>query len=419
MYIYVVEPRTNIMKKNIFYFLGGILATVMGLVIMAGIVKDDPGADDKMIQQMDVYYPGMEELGKDEIRIIACGTGQPSVRPKQAAACWLIELGNGDKFLFDIGAQSMSRISAMKIPMDYLNKVFIGHLHTDHMGDLPILWTGGLKMNRTVPLRVWGPSGETPELGTAHAIEGLKQFLYWDDISLMGRMDSRGINWEVNEFDYKGVNKVIYEENGVTIRSIPAIHSLDGSVSYILEWNGFKIAYSSDTSPNKWWMEYTKGVDVSIHECFASPEVMIEKQNYPPEMALWLSTLAHSSPAQFGKIMAETKPRLAIGYHFYNDYDTYPVVLKDVRQTYDGPLVLATDYMVFNITRDNIRTRMAAIDENIWPLPPTRPKLLKKEDQNSYGDFPASGEVFMKDILEKVWDDTNKKYGTDAKLPEK
>ena len=56
----------------------------------------------------------------------------------------------------------MSRISAMKIPMDYLDKVFIGHLHTDHMGDLPILWTGSRKMNRTVPLRVWGPSGVAP-----------------------------------------------------------------------------------------------------------------------------------------------------------------------------------------------------------------------------------------------------------------
>jgi ribonuclease Z len=52
----------------------------------------------------------------------------------------------------------MSRIVAMKIPMDYLDKVFIGHLHLDHMGDLAALWTGGRKMNRTVPLRTWGPS---------------------------------------------------------------------------------------------------------------------------------------------------------------------------------------------------------------------------------------------------------------------
>ena len=31
----------------------------------------------------------------------------------------------------------------------------------------------------------------------------------------------------VNEFDYKGVNQVIYQENGVTIRSIPAVRALE------------------------------------------------------------------------------------------------------------------------------------------------------------------------------------------------
>ena len=42
------------------------------------------------------YYPGTEELGKDEIRIVACGTGMPSARRSQAATCFLVELGNGD-----------------------------------------------------------------------------------------------------------------------------------------------------------------------------------------------------------------------------------------------------------------------------------------------------------------------------------
>lgn len=33
-----------------------------------------------------VYYPGTEELGPDEIRVIACGTGMPTARRSQAAA---------------------------------------------------------------------------------------------------------------------------------------------------------------------------------------------------------------------------------------------------------------------------------------------------------------------------------------------
>ena len=44
------------------------------------------------VADRDVYYPGTEELAPDEMRVIACGTGMPNARPKQAAACWLVEL---------------------------------------------------------------------------------------------------------------------------------------------------------------------------------------------------------------------------------------------------------------------------------------------------------------------------------------
>jgi ribonuclease Z len=46
-------------------------------------------------------------------------------------------------------------------------------------------------------------------------------------------LDSRSLAITVHEFDWSKENNVIYEENGVTIRSIPAIH-LEGSVSFIL-----------------------------------------------------------------------------------------------------------------------------------------------------------------------------------------
>ena len=122
-----------------------------------GISSQQAPSGTGVIEDRDVYYPGTETLAPDEMRVIACGTGMPNARPKQAAACWLVELGNGDKFLFDIGTGSAERISAMKIPYNYLNKVFLGHLHSDHFGDLDALWVGGVVANRVVPLRILGP----------------------------------------------------------------------------------------------------------------------------------------------------------------------------------------------------------------------------------------------------------------------
>jgi ribonuclease Z len=70
----------------------------------------------------DVYYPNTEDLAPDEMRVIACGTGMPTTRAAQAAACFLVELGNGDKFIFDIGTGAAERISSLQIPYDYLDK---------------------------------------------------------------------------------------------------------------------------------------------------------------------------------------------------------------------------------------------------------------------------------------------------------
>jgi ribonuclease Z len=280
------------------------------------------------------------------------------------------------------------------------------------------LWVGGVVGNRVNTMKVWGPSGHEPEYGTAYAIEHMEKMLTWDKGSRLGNVDIRGLEITVSEFDYRVVNQVIYDENGVTIRTIPAIHALDGPVSFILEWNGLKFAYSSDTFPNKWWMEHTTGADIAIHECFAPPSVLIDKQKFTPQTALNVGTQVHTSPAQFGKVMAETRPRMAVGYHFFNDFDTEPTVLADVRKTYDGPLALATDYMVFNITKDDIRVRMAAIDEDIWPKPATQPKLPPDFSQQiGFSDFITGGRVPFPDVVQQIYDEINAMHGTNVPVP--
>jgi ribonuclease Z len=247
----------------------------------------------------------------------------------------------------------------------------------------------------------------------------MEAMLAWDVDGRMGNTDTRGLFLEVTEFDYRAINEVIYQENGVTIRTIPAIHIFDGPVSFILEWNGLKFAYSSDTFPNKWWMEFTKGADISIHESFITPEALVEKQSFTPQAALNVGTQIHTSPAQFGKVMAATEPRLAVAYHFFNDFDTVPAVLRDIRRTYGGALALAVDYMVFNITEDDIRVRMAAIDEDIWPLPSTIPLVPPDPELQrvELSDFLRDARVVHRDVLEDIYKEINEQFGSNETVP--
>lgn len=185
-------------------------------------------------------------------------------------------------------------------------------------------------------------------------------------------------------------------------------------MSFILEWNGLKFVYGSDTIPNKWYMEHAKGSDLAIHKSFLPPTLLVTKQGFAPLEALTVGTQGHTSPEQFGKVMSAVKPRMAVGYHFYNDFDIQPEVMRRVRKTYDGPLSLAVDYMVWNVTKDDIRVRMAAKDEEVWPSPPLKEKIAPDFTQAvPISDFTKSGVEALPDVVGPIYDEINKIYGTD------
>jgi ribonuclease Z len=339
-----------------------------------------------------VYYPGTEELGKKEIRVTACGTGLPAARRSQAATCFLIEAGNGGKYLFDIGTGSMANLAAMMIPYQYLDKIFLSHLHTDHMGDILGLWAGGWTSGRPNALQVWGPSGATPEMGTAYAMEHFLKFVNWDKVTREYKITPVPGQLSVTEFDFKGVDQVIYKADGVTVRSYPAIHTGDGPVSYKFEYAGMSVFFSGDTVPNKWYVKYGKGVDLAIHESFQAADQLVKFYNQPPQLAWRACCEFHTSPQSFGKIMSTIQPRHAVAFHFFNEEGTRYGVYEGIRETYSGPLSMATDMMVWNITPDSITERMAVSTDDAWSVPGTaRQPPPERGRPNPSSEFTEQG----------------------------
>jgi ribonuclease Z len=220
----------------------------------------------EMIEHIrDAYFPGTEELGPDEMRLTALGTGMPNLRPSQASASFFLELGNGDKFFFDMGTGCIMNFCGLGVSYVEANKAFLSHLHTDHMGDFMAWYVGGwIERQADGGVEIWGPSGPEPDMGTQYFIDTLVEACKWDIRSRVGRLPEEGRAYKVHEFDYKGMNEVVYDQNGVVVRSWPAKHMIDGPVSYSLEWNGLKFVYGGDCAPNKYYMEYAKDADVAI-----------------------------------------------------------------------------------------------------------------------------------------------------------
>jgi ribonuclease Z len=109
---------------------------------------------------------------------------------------------------------------------------------------------------------------------------------------------------------------------------------------------------------------------------------------------------------------------MAVADHFFNDFNTLPGVMEMVQRTYDGPVSYSVDYMVWNVTKDDIRVRMAAINEDVWPEPSITEKLpADPDDRVGFSDFIASGKVPYSDVVKKVYENTNREFGTNIPLP--
>jgi ribonuclease Z len=338
-----------------------------------------------------IYYPGTEVLGKGEVRVIACGTGMPDQRIAQASACFLFEFGNGDKLIFDLGTGSMRNLASLMIPYEYLDKIFISHLHTDHWGELGALWAGGWTSGRPGPLRIWGPSGQTPEMGTAYAVAGFMQANNWDYQTRAYKITPIPGNIEVTEFDYLQENVVIYKENGIIVRSWPAIHTGDGPVSFAIEYAGLKLVFAGDTTPNMWFAKYAKDADFVIHEAFANPARYVEIMNQAPQLSWRMCCEFHTSGPAMGKVMSHIGPRHAVAYH--HQEELAPAIEQDIRTTYDGPLSMAKDLMTWNITKDKITERMAVVTRRANAVEgPTRQPPPEPGRPDPISDFIYSGE---------------------------
>lgn len=318
------------------------------------------------------FYPG-EDLATDEMRITALGTGMPFARRRQASTGWLVELGNGDKFIFDLGTSCAANLNALGIPHSLLDKVFLTHLHVDHMGDLGSLFAVGMVRGRFTPLRVWGPSSSEPRLGTAAFGAAFNAMMAWDIESRRGVV-SAGTGWraEFTEFDYAVNGHVVFEENGVTIRAFPAVHCIDGPVSYRLDWNGLSMAFLGDGKPSQFMVDNAQKVDVLIHEAFVPAKQYAEKTHLPLQIAQNICHGVHCPPRSAGRIFDLCQPRLGVIYHTMISEDLKLPILEDLRMTWQGPAALAEDMMVLNVTRDRITQRMAVVPDYAWPAPSHR-----------------------------------------------
>ncbi|MFK7784344.1 MAG: MBL fold metallo-hydrolase [Crocinitomicaceae bacterium] len=359
------------------------------------------------------FYPG-ENLPEGEMRITLMGTGWGNVvGPAQKGPSIFVELGNENKdtFVFDVGPGCILNYNAMGIPMSRMNRVFISHLHMDHCSDLPFIYAFGPNLgDRFVPLEIYGPSGPPlldengaptdTTLGIKNMIEGMKQFTQWHTTSFKtmskGSEDSYDLEHHVREFDYRkcggialNLGKSGIDHDHVVIKHFPAVHIIDGAVSYRLEWSPkgredyIVFVYSGDTLPNDFMLEYGKNADIMIHETAPSISSVMNGVGVEASDAFDIVCNSHTPANSLGSILAKTKPKLGVTTHSPVDPRSIEELIMGVQEGMNKHLdndeekpayQVGADLMVFSLSKDSetdestITTRMSALTDRPWPV---------------------------------------------------
>ncbi len=178
---------------------------------------------------------------------------------------------------------------------------------------------------------MWGPAGESEELGTKAYTGHIEAAHAWDMATMKGHPGEGGARTVTTEIPYDKPS-FVYDRNGVKISSFPVYHALPGAVGYRIEYNGLSVVFSGDTRPTVSIQQACKGgVDLLIHETFPSAEVFAKKAGLTEADARKVIDNIHTSPTAVGQIFQKAGARMSVLWHFSVDHETLGPAHEQVR----------------------------------------------------------------------------------------
>lgn len=285
----------------------------------------------------------------EKILVILLGTQAGPTFSAQRLGISTLVLAGSERLLFDAGRGTTTGMARVAINPADVTKVFLTHLHSDHVISLPeLLISPWASQGRKVPLYVWGPSG------TRSMMEKFQEALAFD-IHVRRDVDEK--------FPAEGVRVVatdiregvVYQSGGVTVTAFLVDHGpVKPAFGYRVDFRGHSVALSGDTKPADNLVKFTAGVDVLVHELGRLKEDPL--LSGPPDELLpnsWQTriqakTIAehHTDGIEVGRVLSRVNPKLAVLSHYNQDPEA---TLPFIRRNYAGPVEFGEDSMTIEI----------------------------------------------------------------------
>ena len=266
------------------------------------------------------------------MRVTLLGTGSPRPEVHRSGPAVLIEAG-GEFLIFDAGRGIVQRLRQMDVPLSDINKVFITHLHADHILALDDVWLTSWLYQRQQPLRVYGPDG------TQDFVQKLQQ-AYAYDVSI--RHKNTGLNEDTAQLIADDITPgVVYAERGIKVTAFQVDHEpVKPAYGYRIDFGNRSVVISGDTTYSTELVEQAQNVDVLIHEIFAAESNILARNPRLQKVERY-----HTNQSQILRVLHEVKPRIAILTHIILIGVQEDTLMEALKNNYAGELHIGEDLM--------------------------------------------------------------------------
>ena len=305
-----------------------------------------------------------------KITFLGSGGGRFSaISQRRMTGGFRIDNLGGKNYHVDPGPGALVRTYQFGFDPRNLSGVFVSHAHTDHYNDAEILiesMTRGMtKNNGTI-------------VGSSSVLEGYKE---WGPcISKYHQSKSRIVILKHGEFS---------EIDSIKVKGTETQHSDPAGSGFQIDYNGFKISYTSDTG-------YFDGL-VQDHEC---ADILIASVLRPGEKPI----PGHMCSSDFISLIEKIEPKVAVMTHLgLKMISNNPVVeAKKISKKTGVKTIAAFDGLSFNINYNNPRKfRLISLKDVESSMHSTSHALFNSGRRNSYQTSVKRKEFDEMSIMKK------------------
>lgn len=309
----------------------------------------------------------------DGLHVFVCGSGSPLPDPSRAGPCIGVLAGQR-AFLFDAGSGGPRRLQRMGFPVGRLERVYLTHLHSDHMDSLGELmlqaWVGG---SRKTPLPIAGPEGVVEVVSGFNAAYRLDS-TYRAAHHGPAVADAAGYGGAPEVIPTPtgpGKSAVLVDEGDLKITVIAVDHHpVSPAFGFRVDYKNRSVVISGDTVYSADLVAAAKDTDVLLHEAL-NPELVLEMRdaataNGQPHLAKVMGDILdyHASPVDAAKAASEAGAKLLVLYHIVPPLPSSlldAVFLGDAPKAYSGPIKIAEDGLLIKLPAGGTAIEQALI----------------------------------------------------------